>query len=234
VTVSQDVETRVAAVRFEGLKKVNPEYLRTFTEIAPGDQVSIGSISADATRIAALNDVDSVAYRLDGNASNPTLVWLPIESSIGHNVLRPSLGMYAGGGGDLKFLLGAQYVRYWLNDRGGQWRNNLQVGYETLVTTSWYQPFDVAQRYFVEPGAFVSRSVEDVYVDGERIAVYRFIDTGGRIDLGVNLSDRPGAAQLLNTARRAEVRTGISQLRKLTRGCRKLIRGMLASCVGDR
>jgi NTE family protein len=213
VTQRQGLEARVAEVRIEGLDRVNPEYLRSVTRIRPGDDVSIEAVSADAMRMSALDDVASVAYRLEGDPANPALVWTPQESSVGHDVLRPSMGMYGAGGGDLKFLLGAQYVRHWLNDRGGQWRNNLQLGYETLLTTSLYQPFDVAQRWFVEPGLLFYRSVEDLYVDGEHVAVYRFVDLGGSVDLGVNLGR---TAQLrvgyLNTARRSYLDTGVLNL----------------------
>ena len=51
-----------------------------------------------------------------------------------------------------------------------------------------YQPFDVPQRFFVEPDLFASRSVEDVYIDGENIATYHFVDYGGRVDFGWNIS----------------------------------------------
>jgi NTE family protein len=211
VTAQQDIETRVAEVRFEGLRWVNPEYLRGFTSIRPGDPVDTEALSRDALAMSVLEDLDSVAYRLDGDPANPTLVWLPQEASVGRDVLRPSLGLYAAGGGDLKFLLGVQHVRYWLNERGGQWRNQLQVGYESSLTTSLYQPFDVAQRYFVQPELSVSRSSEDLYFDGDRIATYRFVDLGGRVELGVNLSR---VAQLrlgyATTRRKSTVVTGAS------------------------
>jgi NTE family protein len=213
VTTRQDIETRVASVRFEGLERVNPDYLRTFTTIRPGDVVDVDAISTNARRMSALEDLESVAYRLEGEVGNTTLVWLPEEVSIGRDVLRPSLGMYAAGGGDLKFLLGVQHARHWLNERGGQWRNNLQVGYETLISTSLYQPFDVGQRYFVEPELFASRSAEDLYFDGQHIATYRFVDLGGQIDLGWNLGQ---VAQLRlgywTSKRRAEAQTGLAQL----------------------
>jgi NTE family protein len=216
VTTPQQVEARVAAVRFEGLEWVNPEYLRTLTTIKPGDKVTIEAISDDAMRMSALNDVDSVAYRLEGDAANPTLVWRPQEASVGPNVLSPSMGIYASGGGDMKFLLGVQYVRHWVNDRGGQWINNVQVGYESVFSSSFYQPFDVAKRFFVQPGLFATRTDEDLYVDTERVAEYRFTDLGGGVDLGVNLGR---TAQLrvgyLNTKRTAEVQTGIATLPEL-------------------
>jgi NTE family protein len=213
VTTHQDVGARVAGVRFEGLERVNPEYLRTLTTIEPGDRVDIEAISHDAMRMSALNDVDSVAYRLEGDEANPTLVWWPAESSVGPNVLSPSMGINASGRGDMKFLLGVQYVRHWLNERGAQWINNAQVGYESVFSTSLYQPFDVAQRFFVEPGLFATRTVEDLYVDTERVAEYRFTDLGGAVDLGVNLG-RTSQLRVgyVNTRRKAEVQTGISTL----------------------
>ena len=213
VTMQQAVETRVADVRVEGLKRVNSDYLRSFTKIRPGDTVDIAAISADVARMSALDEIESVAYRFEGDLGNPVLVWLPTETSIGPDVLRPSLGMYAAGGGNLAFLLGVQHVRYWLNPRGGQWRNNVQVGYETLLTSSLYQPFDMAQRYFVEPAVFGIRSHEDLYNDGDRVATYRFVDLGGRIDFGLNFG-RTAQMRLgyVTTERRAEAQTGLAQL----------------------
>ena len=213
VTTQQAVETRLADVRVEGLERVNADYLRSFTKIRPGDTVDIAAISADAGRMAALDDIESVAYRFEGDLDNPDLVWLPTEASIGRDVLRPSLGLYASGGGSVSFLLGVQHVRHWLNPRGGEWRNNVQVGYEASLTSSLYQPFDKAQRYFVEPAVFGIRTAEDLYNDGDRVATYRFVDLGGRIDFGMNMGS---TAQMrlgyVTTNRRAEAQTGLSQL----------------------
>ena len=213
VNMAQTVETRIADVRFEGLSRVNPEYLRGFTSINSGDVVDIEAISHDARRMSALEDIESVSYRLEGELDNATLVWLPKEISIGADVLRPSLGLFGDGGGDLKFQIGLQHVRHWLNDRGGQWRNNLELGYESQIATSLYQPFDHAQRVFVEPAAFVRRSVEDLYSDGDRIATYGFLDYGGQVELGWNATQN---SQLrvgyLATQRRAKVITGDQEL----------------------
>ncbi|MGH8242199.1 MAG: patatin-like phospholipase family protein [Steroidobacteraceae bacterium] len=188
ITTSQAVEASVAEVRVEGLEYVNSQYLRTLSDVKAGDAVAVGDISDDARHLAALDELDSVAYRLEGDPSAATLVWLPKEISLGQNVLTPAFGLFADGGGDFKFLLGAQHVRYWVNPLGAQWRNRLHIGDESLLTTSFYQPFDVAQRTFIEPGLFAERTVEDLYDDGERLATYEFIDLGGQVDLGLNAS----------------------------------------------
>src|SRR6516162_571164 len=152
VTVSQNIAIRVADVQFRGLKYVNPEYLRTLTRVHAGDTVDIAAISRDAARLAVLDDLESVEYRFEGDPDNPVLVWEPRENQIGPNVLRPSMGIYAAGSGELRFELEVQYVRRWLNEYGGQWRNRLQLGTSSLFSTSLYQPLESSQVFFVEPG----------------------------------------------------------------------------------
>jgi NTE family protein len=188
ITTSQVVEAKVADVRVEGLDYVNPEYLRTLMTVKAGDTVAVGDISQDARHMAALDELDSVAYRLEGTPEASTLTWLPTEISLGKSVLRPALGLFADGGGDFMFLVGVQHVHHWVNALGAQWRNQLQIGDESLLTTSFYQPLDVAQRTFVEPAAFGKRIVEDLYNAGDRIATYEFVDVGANVDLGWNVS----------------------------------------------
>jgi NTE family protein len=213
VTVSQNLAIKVADVQFRGLKYVNPEYLRSVTRIHAGDTVDIAAISQDAARLAVLDDLDSVGYRFEGNPDNPVLVWEPRERQIGRDVLRPSVGIYAGGSGELRFELEVQYVRRWLNDYGGQWRNRVQLGTSSLFATSLYQPLETSQIFFVEPGALIGRSIEDIYNDYHRIAQYFFIDLGGEVDLGVNLgSNSQLRAGYFADRRRIEVDTGTSLL----------------------
>jgi NTE family protein len=189
VTVTQQVDVRIADVRFEGLKYVNPEYLRQQTSVRAGDTVDIAAISRDAARLAALDDLEGVEYQLSGDPNNPVLVWRPTEKQIGPNFLRGGGGLYAAGGGVLLFEVNGQYVRSWLNGYGGAWRNQLQLGTTSLVASSFYQPLNVRQTLFVEPAVMVSRSLEYVYDDYRRIANYFFNDLGARIDLGANLGN---------------------------------------------
>jgi NTE family protein len=208
-TASKAAERRIADVRIEGLNWVNADYLQSISTVRTGDVVDIDTISRDARRMAALDELESVAYRLEGDADRTTLVWLPAEATIGKDYLSPSLGVYADGGGDLKFQVSLQHVRRWLNERGAQWRNTLEVGYETSIATSLYQPLDVGQQFFVEPELFAGQTLENLFLDGAHVATVEFRDLGGRLDFGWNLQQ---AAQLRlgywASDRRASVQTG--------------------------
>jgi NTE family protein len=209
VTVHQNIETRIADVRFEGLRRVNPEYLRTLTSVRAGDTVDTAAISHDAARMAVVDDLEGVEYKLEGDPDNPVLVWQPKEKQIGPDYLRPSVGLYGAGAGDLQFELALQHVRRWLNAYDGEWRNRVQIGSDSLLQTSLYQPVNVAQTFFVEPILLVRRSLEDIYNDGNRVARYQFYESGGRFDVGANIAhDGQIRVGYFSSKRRAEVDIG--------------------------
>ncbi|HUJ52875.1 MAG TPA: patatin-like phospholipase family protein [Steroidobacteraceae bacterium] len=213
VTVSQHIEIRIADVRFEGLKYVNPQYLRNVTNVRAGDTVDIAAISRDAARLAALDDLQGVEYQLSGDPNNPELVWRPTEKQYGPDYLRLGGGLYAAGGGVLLFELDGQYVRRWLNVYGGQWRNELEIGTTSLAASSLYQPLNVSQTFFVEPAVAASRSLEYVYNDYERVAQYFFNDLIGHVDLGANLGNSGQLrAAYWADRRKTEIDTGVPQL----------------------
>jgi NTE family protein len=209
VTAGQNFEVRLADVRYEGLQRVNPEYLKQRAEVKPGDNVDTAAISAEAKRMSALQEFESVEYRLTGDPNSPTLEWWPKEKSFGPNYLKFDLGLYGSEDGDLGFVVYAKHTRTWLNSLGAEWRNEVQLGYFNNLSTSLYQPLDIAQRFFVEPKLFWTRSWEDVFYDNERLARYKFGDLGGGFEVGVNLNDDAQIrAGYLYTRRKATVETG--------------------------
>ncbi|HET9694759.1 MAG TPA: patatin-like phospholipase family protein [Steroidobacteraceae bacterium] len=209
VTSQQAMQVKLADVKYSGLERVNPEYLAKIAQVKPGDTVDIAKISAEAQRTSALQDFESVEYRLVGDPANPTLEWLPQEKRWGPDYLKFDIGVYGSAGGDLGFELYAKHTRTWINSLGAEWRNEFQVGYENALRTSFYQPLDIGQRFFAEPRATLSLTREDLFFDGERVATYNFGDIGGSVDLGVNFNRRSQARiGYLYTHRTVDVDTG--------------------------
>jgi NTE family protein len=190
ITSEQNIETRLAGVQFAGLTRVNPEFLSQRAELKPGDNVDIAAISREAQRLSALQEFEAVSYNLQGDPSNPTLEWLPKEKSWGPDFLKADVGIYAAAKSEASFLFYLQHTRTWVNSLGAQWRNELQIGTNQLLSTSFYQPLEVSQRFFFEPKLSVNREYQDIYADGERFARYTYGDFGGRIDFGMNLGQR--------------------------------------------
>ena len=83
VTAGQNIETRLADVQYKGMERVSIEYLKQRAEVNPGDSVDTAEISAEARRMSALQEFESVEYRLTGDPDSPTLEWWPQEKRWG-------------------------------------------------------------------------------------------------------------------------------------------------------
>ncbi|HZF14693.1 MAG TPA: patatin-like phospholipase family protein [Steroidobacteraceae bacterium] len=213
VTASQQLEARLAGVRFEGLKHVNPEFLASIDTVKAGDLVDTARISNEAQRMSALQDFDSVGYRLDGDRESPTLTWLPREKNWGPNYLKLDLGLYASEDGDLTFALYGRHVRTWVNSLGAEWRNEVQLGGDTLVSSGFLQPLDAGHRVFVEPRVFFNHTLENIFENGERVARYIFSDLAGQVDFGLNMGPYAQARiGYLYSRRKVEVDIGSTLL----------------------
>jgi NTE family protein len=207
----------LADVRIDGLSRVNSEYVRAqLANVRPGAEVAITEIAADTGRIYALGDFEKVEHRLVGDPSAPTLEITATEKSWGPDFVRFDFGFGASLGGDLLFALRGEHVRTWINSLGAEWRSAVQIGQEGLVETAFYQPIEVRQRFFVEPSASVRRSIEDVFIDGDRVATYKLNGSYGQLDFGANLATR---AELRLGLRRgyadASIDTGFAGLPEL-------------------
>jgi NTE family protein len=210
VTADQGIDATIDSVEFAKLKRVNPLYLDQLAGIKPGDKVTTEELSQSVERMAAVQDIDSVSYELTGDPAHATLEWLPNEKSWAPDFVNIDLGMYSSTAGDDRgFALYLEHDRTWINSLGAQWRNEIQVGTDQILSTSFYQPLDIAQRYFIEPKVFWNRDWQNLYYDDNDVARYRFGDLGGRIDLGMNFGN---VAQLrvgyASSNRRANVQTG--------------------------
>jgi NTE family protein len=206
----QGPAVRLADVRITGTQRVNTEYLQAQLRVVrPGAAVTPAIIAEDTARLYALGDFEKVEYQLTGDPAAPTLEINAVEKSWGPNFVRFDLGLAASIGGDLLFALRGEHNRTWLNARGAEWLNTVQIGQESLLETRFFQPFDVRQRFFVEPSAKLGRRLDDVFVDGDRVATYALTGYYGQLDVGMNLATR---AQLRAGLRRgvaeAEVETG--------------------------
>ncbi|QOJ32342.1 MAG: patatin-like phospholipase family protein [Gammaproteobacteria bacterium] len=183
--------TRLAEVRLEGLRRVNPGYVRAQLKLVkPGAEVTNAQIAEDTGRVFALGDFERVEYDISGPPDAATLEIRAVEKGWGPNYIRFDLGLAADGDGQLQALLRADGSRTWVNAYGGAWNNTLQIGTQSLVQTDFYQPLDVRQRFFVQPLARVEMNIEDIYSDGERVARYFQREGYGQLDLGMNLDSR--------------------------------------------
>ncbi len=175
---------RVAQVNIVGAERSNPEFIRQTFGIEAGDSVDNRKIGERATAVFALSDFERVAYTLSGESEQPTLNLHLTEKTWGPNILRFDLGFHIGTDANTAFMIGGDYLRTWVNPLGGEVHGSWRFGRTSGLDASFYQPLDGAHRWFIEPRAEGQRSIEDIFIDGESVARYRFSHAWGSLDVG--------------------------------------------------
>ena len=180
-------EYTLADVHLTGVERVNPDYVRAqLYSSVPGATVTAEQVTADTERIYELGDFERVDYRFAGEGQERDLEINVTEKSWGPSLLRADFGLSTYEGGNINAIIRADHDRTWVNKHGGRWHNALQIGRESLLTTDFYQPIDVRQRFFWQPILFGGSTFEDVYLEGERIAEYSMRELYTQADLGMN------------------------------------------------
>jgi NTE family protein len=216
---TQAPESKLAEVRIVGTDRVNPEYVRAQLENSvQGAVLTPEAITDDTERVYALGDFSSVDYSLTGPENARVLELAPVEKGWGPNFFRFDLGMAAYEGGDMFAIVRLDHDRTWMNSRGGQWHNALQLGRQSLIASDFYQPIDVRQRFFVQPIISSQERIEDLYVDRDRVARYELRERYGQVDVGVNFGTTTQLRLgLRNGWHEADVDTGVPALPELER-----------------
>jgi NTE family protein len=166
------------------MQRSNPEVLRSLVQSKPGEELDEEKIGADLRRIYGRGDFENVDYRLLQEPGKRVMLIEPKEKSWGPDYLRFGLGVATDFSSDSQFNLLASYRKTWINQLGGEWLSEVQIGKDNRLYTEFYQPVVESGRYFVAPSASLGQSTRGVYLNGDRVAVYQVIRSKVAVDAG--------------------------------------------------
>lgn len=86
---------------------------------------------------------------------------------------------------DVRFSLGARITFNDIGGFGSELRNDVIVGSSYGVASEYYHPLNWFSHFFVAPRAFANSQPFDIYLDDNRVAIYRQHSAGGGVDFGV-------------------------------------------------
>jgi NTE family protein len=216
----------VAEIRFEGLERTNADVLRGLVRSTPGEPLTQETIGADLRRIYGRGDFESVDYHITTEGGPRAMVITPREKLWGPDYLRFGLGLESDFQGDNEFNLLVQYRRTWLNELGGEWLSELQVGQDTHVNTEFYQPLHKAGIWFGSLYGGVGQISRGVFSGDDQVATYLVGTAQAGVDVGAVLGTwgtvRAGAVWTQVNARVDVGDPILPSVRELTAGPRVL------------
>jgi len=170
------------------IRHVSQVYLMFITELA-SDEFGAGeeTLEADLGRVYGLGDFELIDFTLEQEGENDVVVIRAQEKPWGPNYMHFGLFVASDFDTENSFSLLLNLTMTRLNKRGGEWRNDLQLGRDRLLLSELYQPLDFKGRWFVAPSLEFRREVNDFFAGGQAVAEFEVRRATGAVDLGYQL-----------------------------------------------
>ncbi|RZT94896.1 patatin-like phospholipase family protein [Rivibacter subsaxonicus] len=186
-----DPTPELGFIRFAGAEITHPQRLAPQLESKPGQVFDEPAAARDAVRLAAGGDYSRVDFQLARDElGNDGLVFVLDEKDWGPNYFRIGLDLSTDFSGVSEFNIKLSHDRHWLDERGTEWRNILQIGTSPYWFTELYRPLNWSPLpgwdWFVAPAMLFGREQYVLYSGPEGPESGRLRRTAGRVgvDLG--------------------------------------------------
>ncbi|MCE1162770.1 MAG: patatin-like phospholipase family protein [Thiomonas sp.] len=179
----------LAGVEVRGLAPGVNQTLRAQLQQKSGEPLQFDKVRDDVDRLFGTGDFSRVDYRLVSGRRGQVLEYRLQDKPWGPNYLRFGLGLYTDLRNQSRFSLQLSQRRPWLNSLGGEWRNDLQIGWRNRWMSELYQPVNRSGWLFVAPYLDLDTRPVDVYSGNDPVLRYRLTTERAGLDLGVPLGD---------------------------------------------
>ncbi len=176
------------AIELNKPERVSPDIIMSRLDTQPDTDLDIEVLRKDLARIYDLGDFERVDFRVVRQNELRTLQIDVKEKSWGPDYLRLGLNLIDDFEGDSRFNVLIDYTRTWVNQLGGEWKNEFSVGRTRKIFSEFYQPLDPLGVTFVAPHALHLQDTRDVYEGEHRVAQYSSKVSEIGFDTGLQLS----------------------------------------------
>ncbi len=184
-------EVDIAEVRVEGLKQVNPEYVKDNLAIEAPSYVSVSELNSASDRLWASDYFSVVTFSFEpGPNGTEVLVIKPQEKPWGYNTIRVGGKVSSDFDQEHTFDFLMAHTMSWVNSWGGEWRNELQLGDTSYLITRFYQPLGVGSPIFIEPKLHMENQSYDRFnSDGDAMGTIKNNIYEGSVALGLEMGN---------------------------------------------
>ena len=178
------VPAKIDSIRFEGNQRVDDRIIEHKLRVEAGGALDLEILSADVGRIYGLGDFELVDFSLEQDDGESTVVIRAREKPWGPNYLHFGLFLESDLESESSFALLFNLTLTRLNARGAEWRNDLKVGQDRLISSELYQPLDFRGGWFVAPSLEWRRETRNFFFAGQDVAELDVRRATATVDFG--------------------------------------------------
>ncbi len=163
---------RIDKIVVDNQSRLGTDVIKAHIETEPGEQLDIPGLEKNLARIFGINIFKNVDYQVDQDPEGTKLVIKAEEKDWGPGYIRFGMNLESDFAGSSKFNVATSYTNTPINKSGGEWRTELQLGYDQRFFTEFYQPMDNRLRYFIKTWATYSKLHFGRFEAGRQAADY--------------------------------------------------------------
>jgi NTE family protein len=142
------VSDPIIKVEYDNASKVNRSIIEKHFAIKAGDVVTKVMLKKAIDRVFALDKFEQVSAEFVAAEQGRILVLTTKAKSWGPNYLKFGGSLQTDFSSDTFIELNFGHLFTDITENGGIWKNELSVGWESMVATEFYQPIDTNQKFY--------------------------------------------------------------------------------------
>lgn len=138
----------VDVIKYNNNSKIDDEIIAEHFAVEVGKVITKEQLDLAISRVYALDKFEQVSVEFIDDAGGRTLVLKTKEKSWGPNYFDFGFSLKSNFTNRSVTSLNMAYKLTDVTDNGGQWLNEVRIGWETMFATEFYQPLDKTQHFF--------------------------------------------------------------------------------------
>ena len=159
----------VVEIRFDNNSQVSEKLLAETLGIEPGEVVDKAKLEKGINNVYALDKFERVNAEFIDTEEGRVMVLQTRAKSWGPNYFQLGFSWEDDFTLDSALAFDVAYTMTDLTAYGGEWRNELRLGYEKLLSSELYMPLDSEQRYFSRAELGYENKEWTLYEDNNRV-----------------------------------------------------------------
>lgn len=190
-----------------------PRYVEDRVEALQGDRLDLDALEARVGEAYGQGSYETIAWALTERDGEVGIELLPVDKSWGPNFLTFALQLSDDFRGRSSYALAVEATMTGFNDKGGEWRNRVELGQVTGARSEFHQPFGDRGQWFVEPALQYRAVQQPIGLGNAVLAEYRLSEYSLGGELGLDIDARNQfALGLLRGRSDADLRVGAPDL----------------------
>lgn len=178
-----NVQRPLVEIVFNNDSKVSESLLREVFDLHEGEVVTQEVLEQAIANVYSLDKFERVNAEFVDTDKGRVLTLNTIAKSWGPNYFGLGFSWEGDLTEDSSMSLDFSYTMTDLTDTGGEWRNELRIGFEKLVSTEFYLPLDFGQGFYARTELAYELKSFDIYESNSKFI--EFSQTVYRADIGV-------------------------------------------------